>query len=244
MKKKYYFNIEAQDIDFRRRVSLKSLTNMVLIAAGKNADENGFGVLDLQTEQYTWVLTRLALEMERVPNEKDSLCIETWIESIGTAFTTRNFVLRDATGTIIGYAASTWAVIDMRTRHSVRLDTLPSMRKFIVPESTPIGEPARVPSAKGEVANCFEVKYSEIDVNGHVNSLNYVQWVSDCFSLEFYKRHYIRRFEINFLKEITYGDTGEVSRELIAPGDCLFQIDTRDKGASCRARLLFFEPNP
>ena len=51
----YTYTIEAQDIDFRRRVSLASLTNFVLITAGRNANENGFGLLELQTGNYTWV---------------------------------------------------------------------------------------------------------------------------------------------------------------------------------------------
>lgn len=238
-KKKYYFDIEAQDIDFRRRVSLRSLTNMVLITAGKNADENGFGLLELQTEHYTWVLSRLVIDMERMPTEKDSLCIETWIEHIGTAFTTRNFRLADAVGTVIGYAKSTWAIIDMRTRRSVRLDSIPSMQQFVVDESVPVDEPDRIAAVEGETANSFTVKYTDIDVNGHVNSLNYVQWLSDCFPLDFYREHYIRRFEINFLKEITWGDSGEVYRQMTAPDDYLFQIETKEKGPACRARILF-----
>jgi len=240
-KKKYFFEIEAQDIDFRRRVSLRSLTNMVLIAAGKNADENGFGLLELQTEHYTWVLSRLVIDMERMPTEKDSLSIETWIEHIGTAFTTRNFRLRDAAGTVIGYAKSTWAVIDMRTRRSVRLESIPSMQQFVVDESVPVDEPDRIAAVEGEIANNFVVKYSDIDVNSHVNSLNYVQWLSDCFSLDFYREHYIRRFEINFLKEITWDDSGEVHRQMILPNDFLFQIETKEKGPACRARILFGE---
>ena len=43
-KNNFQYNIEAQDIDFRRKVSLTSLTNFILITAGKNADENGFGI--------------------------------------------------------------------------------------------------------------------------------------------------------------------------------------------------------
>ena len=53
-KKVYSYNIEAQDIDFRRRITLSSLTNYVLITSGRNADENGFGLLELQSENYTW----------------------------------------------------------------------------------------------------------------------------------------------------------------------------------------------
>ena len=37
--------------------------------------------------------------------------------------------------------------------------------------STPIGEPGRIHSPAGEVANSFQVKYSSIDVNSHANSL-------------------------------------------------------------------------
>ena len=238
-KKKYSYDIEAQDIDFRRRVSLSSLTNFVLITAGKNADENGFGLLELQSDNFTWVLSRLVIDMQRMPTENDSLTIETWIEKIGTAFTTRNFRLFDGGGDLIGHAASSWAVMDMHTRRSVLLDTLPGMHDFVIADSTPIGEPGRIPHVAGEASNTFQVKYSDIDVNNHANSLHYVAWLSDCFTPDFYRKHHIRRFEINFLKELTFGDCGEVFRQLNAKGDYSFQIVTREKGIACRARITF-----
>lgn len=238
-KKVYSYAIEAQDIDFRRRITLSSLTNYVLITSGRNADENGFGLLELQSENYTWVLSRLVIDMKRMPTESDSITIETWVEKVDTAFTTRNFRISDAAGGVIGYAASSWAVIDMTTRRSVLLDTIPSMKRFVVAESTPIGEPGRLPNVRGEVANTFAVKYSDIDINSHANSLNYVKWLSDCFSLDFYRTHHIRCFEINFMKEIMFGDSGEVYREMNAAGDYAFQIVTRENGIACRARILF-----
>lgn len=241
MKKEYHYTIQAQDIDFRHRVSLRALTDKLLVTAGRNADENGFGLLELQTEHYTWVLSRLVVDMDRFPTEQDTLTVETWVEQVGTAFTTRNFRLKDGNGVAIGHATSSWAVIDMATRRSVRLDAIPSMQHFIVRESVPVGEPLRIANVEGEVSNSFIVKYSEIDVNGHANSLNYVQWLSDCFSLDFYRNHYIKRFEINFLKEITFGDKGDVHRRMVAPNDYLFQIETEAKGAACRARIVFKE---
>ncbi|MDR0421531.1 MAG: acyl-[acyl-carrier-protein] thioesterase [Proteiniphilum sp.] len=241
VKKKYIYDIRAHDVDFRRRVSLRSLTGLLLLTAGRNADENGFGLLELQTEHYTWVLSRLAVEMERFPTEEDTLSVETWIEHVGMAFTSRNFRMTDGSGTVIGHAASSWAMIDMRTRRSVRLDTIPSMQHFVVPEGTPAGEPVRIGDTEGETANSFTVKYSDIDINGHVNSMNYVQWLSDCFPLDFYRTHHIRRFEINFLKEITCGDSGTVRRRMTAPDDYLFRIETQEKGIACRARILFKE---
>ena len=238
-KNNFQYNIEAQDIDFRRKVSLTSLTNFILITAGKNADENGFGILNLLAKGYTWVLSRLVIEMDRIPTENDSISIETWVEKAGTAFTNRNFEITDSNQEVIGYAASSWAVMDMNTRRGVPLNSIPSIQDFVISKSTPIGEPERIGSTEGEIANSFTVRYSKIDVNNHANSLYYVQWISDCFSLDFYRSHKIRRFEINFIKELTIDDKGKVHREEVAPGDFYFSIISRDKGVVCRARILF-----
>ncbi|SRR5690554_1538017 len=241
-KKRYSYKIEAQDIDFRKKVSLKSLTNFILITAGKNADENGFGIMDLLAKNYTWVLSRLVLEMDRMPTENDTISVETWVEQVGIAFTTRNFKILDAENEILGYASSSWAVMDMNTRRGVPLQAIPSMKNFVVNETTPIGEPDRLPVTEGEIANSFTVRYSKIDVNNHANSLYYVQWISDCFSLDHYRANKIRRFEINFLKELTIDDKGKVHFEEVSPHDYYFSIITRDKGVACTARILF-EPN-
>ncbi|MDO5045027.1 MAG: thioesterase, partial [Coriobacteriia bacterium] len=89
--KRYYYDIEAQDIDFMRRISLKSLANFILLTAGKDADEKGYGLLDLQQKNMTWVLSRLVIDMKRIPTEKDSIYISTWVSEVGAVFTTRNF---------------------------------------------------------------------------------------------------------------------------------------------------------
>ena len=240
-KNTYTYRIGPGHIDFRRKVSLAFFTDFILNTAGKNATENGFGLLELQSNNYTWVLSRLVVDMHRFPQENDAVSIETWIQDVGKAFTTRNFRVTDGAGEVIGYASSSWAVIDMETRQGLLLDTLPSLQRFVVGDTTPIGIPTRIPNVHGEVTNTFRVKYSDIDINRHANSLHYIQWISDCFSLDFYAQHAIRRFEINFLKELTFEDDGEVQMEMKSAGDYYFQIVTREKGIACRARLVFEE---
>lgn len=238
-KRKYRYQISAQHIDFQKKVTLSSLFNLILETAGKDADNNGFGLLKLQSDDYTWVLSRFVMDMERFPLENEEITIETWIQDVGAMFTTRNFRITNGEDRLIGYASSSWAVINMQTRESVLLDTLPSLSEFILSETTPIGVPTRIANVKGDVANRFEVKYSHIDVNRHASSPFYIQWIADCFSLDFYLTNNLKRFEINFLKEITFGDTGEVYQETKAENDYYFQIITREKGIACRARLQY-----
>ncbi len=235
----YRHKITTQHVDFQRKVSLSSLFHLILRTTSADADNNGFGLITLQSENYTWVLSRFVMDLERFPEQDDEITIETWIQDVETLFTTRNFRITNGKKEIIGHASSSWAVIDMKTRQSVLLDTLPLLKQFIVPETTPIGIPTRIPNIKGEVANRFEVKYSHIDMNRHASSPFYIQWMADCFSLDFYQQHTPKHIEINFLKEITFGDIGEVYREEKSENDYYFQIVTKEKGVACRARLLF-----
>ncbi len=237
-KRKYEFQINAQHIDFQKKVSLPSLFNFIIKTAGKDADNNGFGLLKLQSDEYTWVLSRFVLDLERFPIENEEIAVETWIQDVGSIFTTRNFSV-SINDEMVGYASSSWAVIDMQTRQTVLLDTIEGLQQFILPETTPIGVPARIPNIKGEPRNIFDVKYSHIDVNRHASSIYYIQWLSDCFSLDFYQDHKVKRFEINFLKEIIYGDKGEVLMEEKSENDYYFQITTKEKGITCRARITF-----
>ena len=238
-KRAYSYQINTQHIDFQKNVTLSSLFHLIMKTAGKDADNNGFGLLKLQTADFTWVLSRFVLDMERFPQEDEHITIETWIEDVNKIFTSRNFAIRNGNSEIIGYATSSWAVIDIQSRQSVQLDAMPELNDFILPEPTPIGGTTRIPNVEGEIANSFKVKYSHIDVNRHASSPFYIQWLADCFPLDFYETHRLKRFEINFLREVTFGDSGEVFREMKSENDYYFQIQTEEKGIACRARMQF-----
>ncbi|NLC50428.1 MAG: hypothetical protein GX762_08700 [Bacteroidales bacterium] len=113
------------------------------------------------------------------------------------------------------------------------------MSSFIVDQEIPMDAPGRVADIEGQVANTFEVKYSDLDLNVHTNVLKYLQCICDVFSLDFYKTHILKRVEINFLRELNYGDKGNVYVEEVAPNDFLFKLVT-DKGVTVsRSRMVF-----
>lgn len=240
-KQSYSFQVRPHHVDFQNNVTLVSLVGFFLGAAERNADENGFGLFNLLEHDYTWVLSRFVVEMERMPNESDELHIETWIQDVNATFTTRAMRISDANGEIIGYASTLWAMLNMATRQSVLLNTWPELNDFIVPDSTPLGAPTRIPNVKGTIENSFKVKYSDIDINRHANTMHYIQWIVDCFSLDYYTNYTLKRFEINFLKELVFGDSGDVYRESKSETDFLFQVSAHEKGNVCRARMVFNE---
>ena len=65
----YKYRVEPQDVDFTLRASVSSIINYMLNVAGLDAHNKGFGVEVLQGKSFTWVLSRLAIEVKRQPEQ-------------------------------------------------------------------------------------------------------------------------------------------------------------------------------
>ena len=128
--KTYSFLVQPQDVDFQCQVTMASLTNILLTTAGFNADDNGFGIRNLNENDCSWVLLRLAVEMQSFPKQYESIEVETWVEEVGRATTTRNFCIRNGNNYVIGNACSTWAMINIITRRAQDLSTLVGIHEF------------------------------------------------------------------------------------------------------------------
>lgn len=239
LRKSYSFQIQPQDVDFQFRVTMAAFANILLTTAQFNADDNGFGLRRLNEMECSWVLSRFAIEMKRFPEQYEKISVETWVEEVGRANTTRNFCIRDEQNEIIANASSLWVFFDMQTRRAKDLITLDGIHEFANGEPGLIEKPTRLgPVENGVDYDGFKVKYSDIDINGHVNSVRYVQWISDCFSLDCYRKCAVSRFEINYMNEMMYDDFVEIVGQELEKGDFRFEIRKDDKVA-CRARIVF-----
>jgi acyl-ACP thioesterase len=237
-RRSYPFQIQPQFVDFQFRATMASLGDILLTTAQFNADDNGFGLRRLNEMECSWVLSRMAIEMTRYPEQYENIQVETWVEEVGRANTTRNFCIRDEQGEIIGNACSVWVFFDMNTRRAKDLQSLDGIHEFANGELGLIDKPAKLAPVDGEEYDGFKVKYSDIDINGHVNSIRYIQWISDCFSLECYRKCQVKRFEINYMNEMLYDDFVDIVGNELHPGDFRFEIRNEGK-VTCRVRVVF-----
>ena len=122
----YNFVAEPFHVDFTGRLTMGVLGNHLLNCAGFHAADRGFGIAELNDNHYTWVLSRLAIELEDMPRQYETFSIETWVENVYRLFTDRNFAVLDKEGKPVGYARSVWAMISLETRKPADLLTLHS----------------------------------------------------------------------------------------------------------------------
>ncbi len=210
----YSFAVEPFHVDFTGHLFLGVLGNHLLNAAGRHSHNRGWGIDQLNERHYTWVLSRLSIELDEMPAQYEHVEVETWVESVMKLFTERNFLIRNADdGRIYGYARSIWAMIDVESRLPSNLIELKDgdiLRYVLTPEEKPCPIPkysARIRMSSDAEVEHVPTHYSDVDINGHINSIKYIEHILDLFPREQYEQHRIRRFDIAYKTESYLGDT-------------------------------------
>ena len=194
----YQFVAEPFHVDFTGRLTMGVLGNHLLNCAGFHASERGFGIAEINENHYTWVLSRLAIELEDMPRQYEDFSINTWIENVYRLFTDRNFELQDKNGKTIGYARSVWAMISMETRKPADLISLHgnNLGQYVSDRECPIDKPGRIKVSVDAPVEEYQTRYSDIDINGHVNSIKYIEHILDLFPMDTFKEKQVKRFEM------------------------------------------------
>lgn len=237
----YNFVAEPFHVDFTGRLTLGVLGNHLLNCAGFHATERGFGMAELNEENYTWVLSRLAVDMDEMPLQYEPFSVQTWVENVYRLFTDRNFAIINKDGKKIGYARSVWAMISLNTRKPADLLALHggSIVDYVCDEPCPIEKPSRIKVTSMEPASSLNARYSDIDINGHVNSIRYIEHILDLFPIELYKESRIRRFEMAYVAESYYDDELTFYKNYV--GDGTYDVEVRKNGNEvvCRSKVIF-----
>ena len=245
---RYEFMAEPFHCDFSQRLFMGHLGNHMLNAADFHSSARGFGMNYLMTIQRSWVLSRLAIEMEEMPAQYERFTIETWVENAMKFFTSRNFCVSDGKGKVYGYGRSIWAMIDTETRQPTDIYSIDNgaINDWIVDDKLcPIEKGGRVKmSGNDELVRTIDVNYNDIDINGHVNSVKYIEHVLDLWDIAWYREHRLRRFEIAYVAEAHQGDKLDCYREQTALNEyCIRLVKTGpndDKPVEvCRCKAVF-----
>lgn len=237
----YKFIAEPFHVDFNGRLTMGVLGNHLLNCAGFHASERGFGIATLNEDNYTWVLSRLAIDLEEMPYQYEEFTVQTWVENVYRLFTDRNFAIIDKDGKKIGYARSVWAMINLNTRKPADLLTLHggSIVDYVCDEPCPIEKPSRIKVATDQPCAKLTAKYSDIDINGHVNSIRYIEHILDLFPIDLYKSKRIQRFEMAYVAESYYGDELSFFEEEVSENECHVEIKKNGSEVVCRAKVKF-----
>lgn len=233
----YPYRVEPQEVDFTLRATLASLGSAVLNTAGVDAYGKGFGVDVLNADNHSWVLSRMALEIDARPHQYTEYTIGTWISDYGRVVSTRNFTLCDAAGREFGRAVTQWAMIDLAKRTAVDLSWVGREHaEAVVAVPPPTERPRKIRGVSPTLRTEHRVVYSDIDFNRHVNTMRYVEMMLDMLPVELLTREAPVRLDIHFLHECRFGETLTIGCEQHDDG-ALFEVSADGGPAAVRAGI-------
>lgn len=229
------FEIRSFDVDTNCTARLPSFCKYIQEAAYYHAEHLGLGHSDLWPLKMAWVLSRMRIEVERLPQWGETVKLRTWPSARDRLFYYRDFEFTDENGDVILLASTAWFVIDYEKRERISPDWWTSA-------PFPLG--SKVFGAKlGRLKSCgceggapMQVNYGDLDQNSHVSNIRYVEWILNSLPLEFHQTHVIQSLEVNYLAEAVYGhsisicensvDENAMDHGILANGADLFRART------------------
>jgi medium-chain acyl-[acyl-carrier-protein] hydrolase len=202
------FQITSADTDMEARLRPGALLNLLIQGAIQSADQLGFGFGNLRKEQLFWVLSRMHIEILRPLKWHESGRVETWPKDVDGLQYIRDFKLFDCNNELVALATSVWLAIDFQTKkprkyEGMDADLLDSLRLSHAIED----RPEKLPSINEGVENIISPGYFDFDLNRHVTSTRYVDWMMDQLPASFVSQFYPNKLTINYMKETRPGET-------------------------------------
>jgi medium-chain acyl-[acyl-carrier-protein] hydrolase len=212
--------ITASMVNHQRRCKLDALCNVLQEIAGRHANALKVGFFEMQQEQLFWALSRLRVELRHTPSWQETIRIRTWVHRMRGPLSFRNFTFHTEDDQILGSASTLWTSVHTLERKPIRL---PFTDFPVRPDDLPpCGEPERLRiPAQIERETTYTVRYSDIDMIGHVNNVRYLSWLLDTYG-SYNLKHQPVRVDINYLGETKLGDSVLLQRFKDVDSDNLF----------------------
>ena len=200
------YEIHNYHTDFKGLLTIPALINFMQHAAGEHAAENGLGYSQMIAQKRAWVLSRMRIRFTQRFKWNDLLHLTTWVHNAGKLFSHRHFELSDASGRVQGVGATDWALLDLKTRRPMILDEYIGQIP-IIPERAAFDKPiGKVHKTEfGNAVYSHKVRFSDLDVNKHVNNVKYLEWMMNAFDFAFHEKHNVMDITLNYKAEAFYG---------------------------------------
>ena len=209
--------LRSRDVDMFRRLRTSELFKLLQEASIRHTEQLGMGRDRTLDRGILWVLLMQRAEIVRMPEYDEKIVLRSWPGKTMHLLFPRFYSLETEAGEALVKASALWGLVDEKSRKAVFPE-----RYGIEIAGTETGKEIDLPGPIRKLAcdreKRFEVPYSFVDLNGHMNNTRYFDLAEDCVGaaaggklLKEIRTEYVN--EARFGEERTLrwnGDDGEV----------------------------------
>jgi len=233
-------------IDKSDRLTLDTIFQFFQEAAISHAENLGVGRETMEGTGQVWIISRMSVMVNRRPEYCETVKIRSWPHGFEKLFAIRDYEIRDKDDIAVVSARSAWLIVDMEKRRPLRpqsaISDLPLNGDLsaVAPEDNCVLGLAEHKNLQ-KIAE-RKAAYTDLDYNGHVNNVRYIQWIEDTLEPQILEKAGKMRLDINYLNEILDGEVIELFSAQLdttdASGVYAFEGRKKESGqAAFRAEL-------
>ena len=168
--------VRYSEVDHTECLRLVNLIDYFQDCSTFQSEDLGYGIDILKEKHRAWILCAWQIEVFRYPRIGEYIEVSTWANGFNVFYGTRNFQMKDISGTVIARADSTWVYMDTDRKCPVRPgeDELDAYRIEAPLNMEKVSRKIRQPEIL-TTGNKFKVQSHQIDTNEHVNNSQYIQ---------------------------------------------------------------------
>ena len=171
-------------------------------AATLQFEDIGYGIKNREVDSPAVIILNSIVNMKKIPKWNDTITIRTWCNELNKIYCYRNFEIKDENGEIIGTGFNKLVLMDLSKRKIMRINDkikndIPLEEKFLYKNDI---EEIEIPQTGGKEEEQI-IRNRDIDINGHVNNVAFVEIALNALSREQYKNLDKLNIEVHYKKE-------------------------------------------
>ena len=211
MIEKYSQDLEVAcyESDINSRMLPTAFLNLAQEAANQHANYLGVGYDSMQITRKAWVLSRLHVRFNHTPQWRDKVNLQSWHKGANGYLYFRDFVVTDNAGRAAIEATTSWLVIDIDSRRLTKYTELAEDQERCICEDVIAEQAPKITlpgGAEPQQVGSHTARYSDLDMNGHVNNVNYVEWALDSIGFDVTSKLLLKELFVNYNAEVKLGD--------------------------------------
>lgn len=207
---RYPVKVNPYEIDPSYKANILSINNILDQGGMSHISHLGLSMNKLREKGYGWALYQRDIHIHHDLEFDKAYNIETKITGRQRIFTYRDYYILDAENRICVESSSIWILFDLQARSFVK-EYPDEFKKLIDPgnEIAHLPRPQKIRSkvvGQGDYSYSTQVKYSDIDILGHLSNHHHIKMMYDVLPKSVYDTHRVKSFKSNFISEAAYGD--------------------------------------
>lgn len=201
--RKENYRLRVTDFDANMHFRPAAILEAFQEIAGTHAQSMGIGYYDMIEKNIIWVLVRVKYKLFAEPKLYQSVILETWPLQPSRLGFQREYLIKDENENVLVKGTSDWVCVHSEKRRIVSAADVYPENSIFREDKNFEEKLAKIRPFDEGSKHDITTRFSDLDMNGHVNNTKYADYVLDVLRLPKEKR--VVSMQVDFHKELGAG---------------------------------------